>query len=63
MNGLAFREAIMPSAPTSESVKEVLERRIKQTQESLNNLNAAVRVLEEQPKLLEALEILRKVGI
>ena len=54
-------ETLMPSEPEPVDVR--LRRQRDEVQEHLNDLNAAIKCLEEQPKLLEALNVLRKVGI
>lgn len=47
----------------AESVMQGLERRRKQAADNLADIDSAIAALTEQPKLLETLDVLRRVGI
>jgi len=58
-----YPNADMGLAAVQESVLEVLQRRRKNAEKNLADIESAILALNEQPKLLETLDILRRVGI
>ena len=47
----------------AEKVEVRLQRQLEQARQNVAELEAAIHILEEQPKLLETLNLLRRVGI
>lgn len=62
MNGMIGVEACEGQL-TAEPVELRLLRRLEQKKKEVADLESAIAILKEQPKLLEALNVLRKVGI
>ena len=53
----------MPSMPKMQPVEERLEMRLAVKKQEIVDLENALAILKAQPELLEALNVLRKVGI
>ena len=47
----------------AESVEVRLRNKRERLQKQVEDIDAAIKILDEQPKLLETLNLLRKVGI
>lgn len=50
-------------SPRQRPVEEILQMRLVQKQKEVADIEAALKVLKDQPQLLETLNLLRKVGI
>lgn len=66
MNGIIPnmpRNQLMDGSSYCPSVKEVLEEKKKNLEKQLEDVDKAISLLNENPKILDTLDALRKVGI